>query len=57
MNSEVYALGVYNGLLIAGGYFTTAGGVTAKRIASWNSSNWQALASSMDADVWHLSSS
>lgn len=51
MNPNISALTIYNGELIAGGDFTKAGSVTAKRIASWNSSDWQALASGMDADV------
>jgi hypothetical protein len=31
----VYALAVYNGKLVAGGGFTTAGGVSASNIAIW----------------------
>jgi len=45
MNTTVYALTVYNGELIAGGYFTTAGGVNANYIARWNGSNWRPLGS------------
>lgn len=37
-NLYVIALTVYNGNLIAGGWFTTAGGVSANYIAKWNSS-------------------
>jgi HYR domain-containing protein len=33
--------------LYAGGYFTTAGGVAANRIAKWNGSSWSALGSGM----------
>ena len=36
MNSVVWSLTVYNGELIAGGYFTTAGGVAANYIARWD---------------------
>jgi hypothetical protein len=32
----VSALAVYNGQLIAGGEFTSAGGVPAKNIAAWS---------------------
>ena len=32
-----------NGDLVAGGQFTTAGGVSANRIARWNGTNWSAL--------------
>lgn len=39
----VNALTVYNGELIAGGDFTTAGGVAAKHIARWNGVEWSAL--------------
>jgi hypothetical protein len=48
---NVVALGVYNGELVAGGSFTTAGGVTCNGIASWNGSSWQPLASGMNDDV------
>jgi len=44
----VYALAVYNGALIAGGSFTTAGGVTCSRIARWDGNTWQSLGSGMD---------
>lgn len=43
----VMALTVYNDTLIAGGYFTTAGGVSALRIAGWDGSQWHALAEGM----------
>ena len=36
--------------LYAGGYFTTAGGVTANYIAKWNGSAWSALGSGMGGD-------
>ena len=39
MNGGVSALTVYNGELIAGGDFTTAGGVTCNYIARWNGSD------------------
>jgi len=35
MNDAVYVLAVSNGAVYAGGYFTTAGGVAANRIAKW----------------------
>ena len=47
MNDSVYALTVYDGKLIAGGYFTTAGDVSANRIASWDGSSWSPLGSGM----------
>ena len=50
-NSTVYALAVFDDdigdseppALFAGGYFTTAGGISAKRIAKWDGTNWSAL--------------
>jgi len=39
----VNALTEYNGQLIAGGYFTTAGCINANGIAAWNGSSWSAL--------------
>ena len=50
----VYALAVYNGQLIAGGQFATAGGVGANCVAAWNSGApgyWQALSSGMSYEV------
>lgn len=48
MNESVKALMVYNGELIAGGNFTTAGGVSLNRIAKWNGSSWSSLSTGMD---------
>ena len=45
----VYALAVdASGNLYAGGDFTTAGGVSANRIAKWDGSSWSALGSGMN---------
>ncbi len=43
MNGPVSCLTFYNGDLIAGGAFTTAGGISAKNIAKWNGSSWSPL--------------
>ncbi|UCD64263.1 MAG: hypothetical protein JSW34_02160 [Candidatus Zixiibacteriota bacterium] len=43
MDGRVLALTVYEGKLIAGGDFTTAGGVLVNHIASWDGSNWSWL--------------
>jgi hypothetical protein len=51
MNGSVNALAVSGTDLYAGGYFTTAGGVTANRIAKWNGSAWSALGSGMNYPV------
>jgi uncharacterized protein (TIGR02145 family) len=54
MNNRVFALTSFNQKpgdphgLIALGEFTTAGGVTAKPIASWDGSSWKALGSGMN---------
>ena len=40
-----------NGDLIAGGYFTTAGGFSASYIARWDGSAWSALGGGMDSGV------
>jgi hypothetical protein len=46
---SVLALTVYNGDLIVGGWFSTAGGTAANNIAKWNdiTSSWSALGSGM----------
>lgn len=41
-------------LLIAGGYFTTAGGVSVNRIAAWDGNSWQSLGSGMNKTVYAL---
>ncbi len=46
----VFALTVYQGYLIAGGAFTSAGSSTsAKRIAQWNGLDWSGLGTGMSA--------
>jgi hypothetical protein len=42
------------GLLVAGGQFTVAGGVSASRIAAWDGNSWRALGSGMDDSVFAL---
>ena len=51
MNDWVHALTVYNGDLIVGGQFTSAGGVPANYIAKWNGSSWSALGAGTNAEV------
>lgn len=43
----VFALTVYNGELIAGGFFTTAGGTKTSNIARWDGATWSPLGSGM----------
>jgi hypothetical protein len=54
MNNHVFALAVYDNKLIAGGEFSTAGGVNANNIASWNGSSWSVLGSGMNNAVCAL---
>ncbi len=59
MNTTVNALAVSGGDLYAGGNFTSAtnvgsGAVTVNGIARWNGSNWSALGSGMDGEVYSL---
>jgi len=51
MDGGVLSLTVYNGELIAGGRFTTAGGVAANKIARCDGGGWQPLGSGMNNDV------
>jgi hypothetical protein len=54
MNGPVFALAVYNGKLIAGGSFTTAGGVSANYVAAWDGNSWAPLGSGLDGNVYEL---
>jgi hypothetical protein len=51
MNNTVQAVTVWNGYLIAGGEFTTAGGSPVNRIAKWNGNSWTPLGSGMNNTV------
>ncbi|HEX5050146.1 MAG TPA: hypothetical protein VFZ65_00110, partial [Planctomycetota bacterium] len=54
-NDLVYALAVLaNGDLVAGGQFTTAGGVAAPGVARWNGSSWSPLGSGIGGWVYAL---
>jgi hypothetical protein len=46
--------GPLNPVLIAGGFFTTAGGTNASRVAKWNGASWSALASGAEDVVYSL---
>lgn len=48
LNDYVRAIHEYNGNLIAGGYFTDAGGVPAQKIAKWNGTTWSAMGGGFD---------
>ncbi|HEU4419548.1 MAG TPA: hypothetical protein VFT55_11460, partial [Planctomycetota bacterium] len=48
-----FALAVLpNGDLVAGGYFTAAGGVSANNIARWNGTSWSALGSGLSGGAF-----
>lgn len=51
LNEYCRAIHEYNGDLIVGGYFTTAGGVPANKIAKWNTTTntWSAMGLGFDA--------
>ncbi len=53
-NNNVIALTVYDGELIAGGLFITAGGIAAKRIARWNGVAWDSLAHGISGPITSL---
>jgi hypothetical protein len=54
LNSAVHALAWDGSNLYVGGEFSTAGGVSANRIARWNSSGWSALGTGMNNPVFAL---
>ena len=51
MNDWVYASIIYNGELIVGGKFTSAGGVSANHIAKWDGTIWAPLGLGVDGKV------
>ena len=49
LNEYCRAMHEYNGDIVAGGYFTDAGGTPANKIAKWDGSNWSAMGLGFDA--------
>jgi hypothetical protein len=49
LNEYCRAIHEYNGDIIAGGYFTSAGGVPANKIAKFDGTNWSAMGLGFDA--------
>lgn len=49
LNEYCRAIHEYNGNLIAGGYFTSAGGVPCNKIAKWDGTNWSPMGQGFDA--------
>ena len=50
LDNNVYALATYNGKLIAGGWFTAAGGKSVNYTAAWNGTDWSSLGSGIGTD-------
>lgn len=48
------AMTVYDGNLIVGGDFNTAGGIAANKIASWNGSSWSTLGSGITGQSYYF---
>ncbi len=53
--APVSALVAYDGRLIAGGYFDTAGGAAANLVASWDGTQWQPLGDGLPGDFAFVS--
>ncbi len=51
MSDWVYASTIYNGDLIVGGKFTSAGGVNANHIARWDGTSWHPLGLGVNSKV------
>lgn len=56
LNNAAVCLTTHNTALIVGGGFTTAGGVTVNKVASWNGTAWSALGSTDIGNVSALES-
>lgn len=54
MNSDIFAVAVYNGQLIAGGIFDSAGGEACSKIARWDGTKWWALGSGTSGGFYNL---
>src|SRR5262249_54788294 len=51
MNSDVYAMTVWQGALYAGGAFNAAGGSPAGHVAKWTGTSWSAVADGLSGSV------
>ena len=48
---RVYSICDFNQEVYAGGYFTLAGGITAKSIAKWNGTAWDSVGAGIDGSI------
>jgi Secretion system C-terminal sorting domain len=55
-NSQVMALTTYNNKLVAGGFFTSAGGVSANHVAQWDGSGWSSIGPGISGIVYAVAS-
>src|SRR5205807_4766163 len=51
VGGDIYALAVYDGTLVAGGWFQYAGDNPAHNIAQWNGNRWQPMGSGFNGYV------
>jgi hypothetical protein len=53
VNNNVFALAAHEGKVYVGGWFTTAGGLTANRVAAWDpaTNSWSRLGDGMNSNV------
>ena len=54
INTTIYALSTFGDSLVAGGFFSLAGGASASNVASWNGSAWAPLGTGANATVYAL---
>ncbi len=54
LNGSVYALGLFNGKLYAGGSFTRSGSKQVSHIAVWNGVQWDSVGNGFNSDVYSI---
>lgn len=54
INGTVNALVSYNNLIVAGGSFDSAGGISVNNIAAWDGTKWSALGNGVNGTVYAL---
>ncbi len=48
----ITSLAVFQGQLVAGGYFTSAGGLPASGVAAWDGTSWRSLGSGVSPEIF-----